>query len=83
MKLATLQTEQGTTVVSVIDQANQLTFFDLHAFDESLPHSLQEILALDKGLERARQAAAQAEQADKQITGTLLAPLPRREKCSA
>jgi len=76
MKLATLQTDQGITVVSVIDQDDKLTFFDLNSFDESLPRSLKEILALEGGLERARQAASKAEQADKQITGTLLAPVP-------
>ncbi len=80
MKLATLKTEQGSTVVSVIDQDNELTYFDLHAFDESLPRSLKEILALEGGLERARQAASQAEQARQQITGTLLAPVPHPGK---
>ncbi|MFK7778185.1 MAG: fumarylacetoacetate hydrolase family protein [Gimesia sp.] len=76
MKLATLETDQGITVVSVIDQDNKLTFFDLHSFDESLPRSLKEVLALEGGLELARKAASQAEQANKQKTGTLLAPLP-------
>lgn len=76
MKLATLQTDQGSTVVSVIDQDNDLTFYDLHAFDESLPRSLKELLALEGGLDRARKAAEQAEKAGKQITGTLLAPVP-------
>lgn len=76
MKLATLQTDQGMTVVSVIDEDNKLTFFDLHAFDESLPRSLKEILSLDNGLERAREAASKAEQANQQTTGTLLAPVP-------
>jgi len=80
MKLATYKrNKEPRWSQSSIRPTNSL-FFDLHAFDESLPHSLQEILALDKGLERARQAAAQAEQADKQITGTLLAPLPRPGK---
>ena len=80
MKLATLQTEQGTTVVSVVDQANAMTFFDLRSFDESLPRSLKGILSLEDGLERARQAATQAEKADQQITGTLLAPIPQPGK---
>lgn len=76
MKLATLQTEQGAKVVSVMDQANKLTFFDIHAVDESLPRSLKGILSLEEGLERSKQAALQAEQENKQITGTLLAPIP-------
>ena len=76
MKLATLQTEQGVTVVSVMDRANELTFFDIRAIDESLPRSLKGILSLEDGLDRARQAALQAEQARKQISGTLLAPIP-------
>lgn len=80
MKLATLQTESGITVVSVIDRANELTFFDLRACDESLPRSLKGILSLDDGLERAQKAAAQAEEANKQITGTLLAPIPNPGK---
>ncbi|WP_417393551.1 fumarylacetoacetate hydrolase family protein [Gimesia sp.] len=76
MKLATIQTEKGIQVVSVIDQDNALTFFDLLAFDESLPRSLKGILTIEGGLERARLAAEQAQQADRQITGTLLAPIP-------
>ncbi|WP_298862511.1 fumarylacetoacetate hydrolase family protein [uncultured Gimesia sp.] len=76
MKLATLQTDQGNSVVSVIDQDEELTFFDLHAFDESLPRSLKDILTLEGGLERARKAATLAEQANQLIAGTLLAPIP-------
>ncbi|QDT91296.1 fumarylacetoacetate hydrolase family protein [Gimesia algae] len=76
MKLATIQTENGIQVASVIDQDNKLTFFDLSAFDESLPRSLKGILAVEGGLERAKAAAEQAQQADRQITGTLLAPIP-------
>ncbi|MEQ8633378.1 fumarylacetoacetate hydrolase family protein [Gimesia maris] len=76
MKLATIQTENGIQVASVIDQDNKLTFFDLSAFDENLPRSLKGILAVEGGLERAEAAAEQAQQADRQITGTLLAPIP-------
>lgn len=76
MKLATIQTEKGIQVVSVIDRDNTLTYFDLLAFDESLPRSLKGILTIEGGLERARLAAEQAQQADRQITGTLLAPIP-------
>tara|TARA_R110002124_G_scaffold240872_1_gene406106 strand:- start:1312 stop:2184 length:873 start_codon:yes stop_codon:yes gene_type:complete len=76
MKLATIQTENGIQVSSVIDQDNKLTFFDLSAFDENLPRSLKGILAVEGGLERAKAAAEQAQQADRQITGTLLAPIP-------
>ena len=76
MKLATIQTENGIQVASVIDQDNKLTFFDLSAFDENLPRSLKGILAVEGGLERAKAAAEQAQQADRQITGTLLAPIP-------
>ncbi|MCA9005969.1 MAG: fumarylacetoacetate hydrolase family protein [Planctomycetaceae bacterium] len=76
MKLATIQTDKGIQVASVVDQENQLTFFELSAFDESLPRSLKGILALEGGLERAKIAAAQAEQANQQIAGTLLAPIP-------
>lgn len=76
MKLATIQTENGIQVASVIDQDNKLTFFNLSAFDESLPRSLKGILAAEGGLERAKAAAEQAQQADCQITGTLLAPIP-------
>ena len=63
MKLATIQTENGIQVSSVIDQDNKLTF-------------LKGILAVEGGLERAKAAAEQAQQADRQITGTLLAPIP-------
>ncbi|QDU12750.1 Ureidoglycolate lyase [Gimesia maris] len=76
MKLATIQTDNGIQVASVIDQDNKLTFFDLSAFDENLPRSLKGILAVEGGLERAEAAAEQAQQADRQITGTLLAPIP-------
>tara|TARA_R110002167_G_scaffold78405_2_gene216943 strand:+ start:37 stop:909 length:873 start_codon:yes stop_codon:yes gene_type:complete len=76
MKLATIQTDNGIQVASVIDQDNKLTFFDLSAFDENLPRSLKGILAVEGGLERAKAAAEQAQQADRQITGTLLAPIP-------
>ncbi|MCA9018575.1 MAG: fumarylacetoacetate hydrolase family protein, partial [Planctomycetaceae bacterium] len=76
MKLATIQTDKGIQVASVVDQENQLTFFELSAFDESLPRSLKGILALEGGLERAKIAAEQAEQANQQIAGTLLAPIP-------
>ncbi len=80
MKLATLQTEPGITVVSVVDRANELTFFDLYPYDKNLPRTLKEILSLDGGLEQARQAAAKAEQANQPITGTLLAPIPNPGK---
>ncbi|MCH9655726.1 MAG: fumarylacetoacetate hydrolase family protein [Planctomycetes bacterium] len=76
MKLATLQTDQGNSVASVLDQDEELKFFDLHAFDESLPRSLKDILTLEGGLERARKAARQAEQANQLIAGTPLAPIP-------
>ena len=80
MKLATLHTEQGTTVVSVVDQDGQLTFYDLRHFDEALPRSLKGVLSLEDGLERARQAAEQAEQSNRTITGTLDAPIPKPDK---
>lgn len=80
MKLATLHTEQGPTVVSVIDQEGQLTFYDVRAFDDTLPPSLKGVLSLEGGLERACKAAKQAVEADRQITGTLCAPIPQPGK---
>ena len=80
MKLATLHTEQGPTVVSVTDHEGQLTFYDVRAFDDTLPPSLKGVLSLEDGLERACKAAKQAVEADRQITGTLCAPIPQPGK---
>ena len=77
MRLATLQTDQGTRAVAVVNDR----FVDLHAADASLPETLSEMLAdLPRNLSQVRTAAEQGAAAGKFVTGQLLAPIPRPGK---
>ncbi len=75
MKLATLEMDQGPSVVGVTDEATP-RFVDLAGADASLPRSLVELLMLEDGLERARSAFETGQKRGLFAEGRLLAPIP-------
>jgi 2-keto-4-pentenoate hydratase/2-oxohepta-3-ene-1,7-dioic acid hydratase in catechol pathway len=77
MRLATLQTAQGTRVVGV---ALDGRYVDLCAVDPKLPSTLKEILSTDQGLAAAAHALAAGMTKGPFVTGKLLAPIANPSK---
>lgn len=76
MKLASLQTDAGTTLVSVENAAHTPPrFVDLRSIDPQLPATIRRLLCQEGGLEQARQAHQRGVEAGAYIEGALLAPI--------
>src|SRR5690606_20318519 len=81
MKLATVGTDAGATLVSVeTDAGTSPRFVNLRSMDPELPATLRQLLALEAGLERAGQAHQQGVEAGAYIAGALQAPIPNPGK---
>ncbi len=80
MKLATIQTSNGSKVVAVVEVEGQQRFVDFTQIDSSLPSSLLELLTLENGLQRAASATAEAVSKACFVEGRVTAPIPRPGK---
>lgn len=75
MKLATLQTDQGSRIVGVSGDDANPTFIDLTAVDSSLPNCMRGLLAEADGIAKAQAAFEKGLAEGKTITGRVLAPI--------
>jgi 2-keto-4-pentenoate hydratase/2-oxohepta-3-ene-1,7-dioic acid hydratase in catechol pathway len=80
VKLATLQTDQGSHVVAVVDSTEGARYVDLASIDERLPRSLKALLRQDGGLDRAASAVENRTTEGPFVDGQLAAPIPRPDK---
>jgi 2-keto-4-pentenoate hydratase/2-oxohepta-3-ene-1,7-dioic acid hydratase in catechol pathway len=77
MKLATLQTNAGTTLVSVeTTPQGSPRYVDLRRVDPQLPPTLRRLLALERGIEFAQQAHKHGLNSGAYVDGVLQAPIP-------
>lgn len=75
MRLATLSTNDGDRVVSVIFDGGESHFVDLTAVDNEIPRSLKALLSQTDGPLRAAAASEKGAEAEQFITGQLRAPI--------
>ena len=75
MKLATLETAQGSRVVGVTEDPEP-RFVDLVSADASLPRTMIECLSVEEGLQRAAEAFQTGLKHGLFAEGRLLAPIP-------
>ena len=80
MRFGNLETKNGPAVVAVELLDDKIKFLNLNAADSSLPETLQEVLALENGLARARDAYISALENQQWVNGQLLAPIARPGK---
>ena len=79
MKLATLETTFGEQVVGVTEDPSP-RYVHLKSVDNTLPQSMIELLAMDKGIERAEAAFQTGLENGSFVDGRLLAPIPQPGK---
>ena len=79
MKLATLDSPEGSRVVGVTEDETP-RFVDLTAADPSIPRSLMDLLAIENGLDRAKAAYQTGLSKELFADGRLLAPIQSPEK---
>lgn len=80
MRLATLETANGQTIVGVDCNNASPRFVDLRTVDDTLPRSLKAVLATENGIARTAAAMKTGLQTEQFIDGRLLAPILSPEK---
>lgn len=76
MRLGTLETSEGTTIVALVDVDGKSRHVDLRAGDSTLAPSLKALLARDDWHDKATRALQRGLEQKSYAEGRLLAPIP-------